>query len=587
MSKPAPTSQKLRGGYYTPEPIAKFLARWAIQSAQDRVLEPSCGDGAILEASLNVLIAQGASKREVSKLVQGIELDDVERNKALGRFAKVGIAAQKNSIHLGDFFAYCRSHLPSQGLLAGCEKVPQLFDAVVGNPPFVRYQNFAEEHREPAFDLMRQAGMSPTRLTNSWVPFIVASAFMLNEKGRLAMVVPAELLQVNYSAELRRFLSDYFNKITLITFKKLVFDGIQQEVVLLLAERNGAGRGGIRVIEFDDMDDLASYEYADFARRELKPMDHSTEKWTQYFLDKKEIELLRELRSHPELKMTGDVMEVDVGIVTGQNQFFVMNQEQLELNSLQEYTHKIVGRSAHLSGLIFSEANWLENVAHNYPAFLLNLPNADLDTFTYELREYVKSGEIAELNTGYKCRIRQRWYVVPSVWTPDAFMLRQIHTYPKIILNQAQATCTDTIHRVRFRNQADSSKVTAAFMNSLTFAFSEVVGRSYGGGVLELEPNEAEKIPLPLKYSEKLDVHHLHDLLMSKGIAAVLDLTDQVLLTDGLGLARKETKLLHQIRCKLRDRRINRKKKGKTIESPKQRIVTSRSHPHPSPIIAI
>ena len=159
---------------------------------------------------------------------------------------------------------------------------------------------------------MRQAGMSPTRLTNSWVPFIVASAFMLNEKGRLAMVVPAELLQVNYSAELRRFLSDYFNKITLITFKKLVFDGIQQEVVLLLAERNGAGRGGIRVIEFDDMDDLASYEYADFARRELKPMDHSTEKWTQYFLDKKEIELLRELRSHPELKMTGDVMEVDV-----------------------------------------------------------------------------------------------------------------------------------------------------------------------------------------------------------------------------------------------------------------------------------
>src|SRR2546423_11424308 len=106
---------------------------------------------------------------------------------------------------------------------------------------------------------MSKAGMKPNRLTNTWVPFIVASSFLLAKHGRLAMVIPAELLQVNYAAELRRFLSDYYNKITLITFKQLVFEGIQQEVVLLLAERNGERRTGIRTIELQSISDLASY----------------------------------------------------------------------------------------------------------------------------------------------------------------------------------------------------------------------------------------------------------------------------------------------------------------------------------------
>jgi adenine-specific DNA-methyltransferase len=372
------------------------------------------------------------------------------------------------------------------------------------------------------------------------------------------------LLQVNYSAELRRFLSDYFNKISLITFRQLVFDGIQQEVVLLLAERNGGGQGGIRAIELDGIDDLASYEYDDFAKRELKPLDHSTEKWTQYFLDKKEIALLRALKSHPELKLTGDVMEVDVGIVTGQNQFFVLNQEQIEQRGLQAFTQRIVSRSGHLKGILFSAKNWQENVEANFPAFLLNFPSVDFADLPSELKTYVRYGEEQAWQTGFKCRIRQRWYVVPSVWTPDAFMLRQVHAYPKVILNQAQATCTDTIHRIRFRRPQEGEKVATAFLNSLSFAFAEVIGRSYGGGVLELEPNEAEKVPLPVKNAEQLKASDLHEILLSRGIDAILEITDKTLLSDGLGLTAKEIKLLRQIWSKLRDRRINRKQTPKS-----------------------
>jgi len=546
--KPVATYQKIRGGYYTPKPIADFLARWAIQTPTTKVLEPSCGDGILLESAIETLISLDAEKIDIKNLVQGIELDPQEAQKASERI-HAHDDLQLAHIDIGDFFTYCQTYLFED----------RLFDAIIGNPPFIRYQNFPEHQRTIAFYLMQRAGLHPNRLTNSWVPFLVAATLLLKKTGRLAMVIPAELLQVNYAAELRYFLSNYYSYLTLITFKKLVFNGIQQEVVLLLGEKNGSDHTGMRTIELDGIDDLTSYEYATFLGEHLKEMDHSTEKWTMYFLDEEELQLIRMLKAHPKLTIASNVIDVDVGIVTGLNEFFVLTEQQVEKYSLKPYTHRIVGRSAHLPGILFSESDWLDNVEKQSPAFLFNPPDEPLYRLPIELKEYVTSGEEKGLNKGYKCRIRNRWYVVPSVWIPTAFMLRQVHHYPKIILNDAAATCTDTIHRVRLRNGTPARIVAMAFLNSLTFAFSEVIGRSYGGGVLELEPNEAEKLPLPLIGADRLDLNELDRHLREGNISTVLDITDEVLLRQGVGLSIEETRMLRGIWQKLRDRRVNRK----------------------------
>src|SRR5260370_24908105 len=290
--KPVATYQKLRGGYYTPKPIADFLARWAIQTADAEVLEPSCGDGLLLESVVETLIGRGAEETAIKNLVQGIELDSQEARKASERLhAPNGL--QLAQIDIGDFFTYCQTFLAKD----------RFFDAISGNPPFIRYQNFPENHRAMAFYLMQRAGLHPNRLTNSWVPFLVAATELLTKTGRLAMVIPAELLQVNYAAELRYFLSRHYSYITLITFKKLVFDGIQQEIVLLLGERNGSEHTGIRTIELNGIDDLASYEYATFLGAQLKEIDHSAEKWTMYSFAKQELRPLRAFKSNPQLSL--------------------------------------------------------------------------------------------------------------------------------------------------------------------------------------------------------------------------------------------------------------------------------------------
>ena len=44
------TSEKLRGGFYTPEPIAAFILKWAFNGNKELdILEPSCGDGVFLK----------------------------------------------------------------------------------------------------------------------------------------------------------------------------------------------------------------------------------------------------------------------------------------------------------------------------------------------------------------------------------------------------------------------------------------------------------------------------------------------------------------------------------------------------------
>lgn len=554
----AQKAQKLRGGYYTPKPIADFLAHWTICSAAATILEPSLGDGNILVAAAERLRELGAAPHAVVDQLYGVELDQNEAQKAIRRIKSVVDGCSPHHIHVGDFFSHAEESLFAAPVLIGMLTPTATFDAIIGNPPFIRYQNFPEELRKIATRLMESAGFKPSKLMNTWLPFLLISAHLLKDNGRLGMVIPAELFQVNYAAEARRFLSDFFPCLGIITFEQLVFPDIQQEVVLLLAEKGGES-SGIRMVEMANADELASFDTADFNAVELKEMDHSTEKWTQYFLSQAEISLLREMRTREEVIMSGEILDVDVGVVTGQNKFFIVTRQQAQENHLEPHLERVVSRSAHLQGAVFSASDWFANVEQDYPALFFAPPEQAVDDLPMSLRAYIRFGESQQYHTGYKCRIRPMWYIVPSVWIPDAFMLRQVHSYPKLILNDAQATCTDTIHRVRFINGVSPKTAVCAFLNSLTFAFSEVTGRSYGGGVLTFEPSEAESLPIPLRGAENLNIRLIDEHLRNNDVEAVLNITDRVLLIEGMGLSEDQVRMLRNIWRKLRDRRINRK----------------------------
>lgn len=540
------SKQKLRGGYYTPQPITEFLCNWCIQQNTKNVLEPSCGDGNFIEAAILRFKELGIVGEDLKGRLKGIELIEEESIKAKSRAADLGL--NSNTIENNDFFHY----------LSNNGKVK--YDAVLGNPPFIRYQNFPEEHRKLAIEMMQNLGLNPNKLTNIWVPFLVISASLLNENGRMAMVIPAELFQVKYAAETRVFLSKFFERITIVTFKKLVFANIQQEVVLLLCEKKVNHGKGIRVIECENLEDLKSINFKSINGSNVKAIDHSTEKWTKYFLEENEIALLKKLRKDKRVISCSDIMEVDVGLVTGRNEFFMLKEDQVKQWKLKPYTIPVASKSNQLKGITFSETDFSENSKAQNSIHLFIPPNEDFEKLPKVCQKYIEYGEQQGFNTGYKTRIRKRWYITPSLWVPDAFALRQVGDYPKLVLNETGASSTDTIHRVRFKDGVDRNLVAISFFNSLSFAFSEITGRSYGGGVMTFEPTEIEEIQMPRLSDLPIDFDHIDALIRKRKVEEVLDIVDEALLVNHHGFKKEEVAVMRGIWKKLSQRRINRKK---------------------------
>src|SRR5574344_1731697 len=107
--------------------------------------------------------------------------------------------------------------------------------------------------------ILTSHGMKANKLVNTWVGFIVACVHMLSENGKIAFVIPAEILQVAYAEDLRLYLSNHLAKITLITFEQLVFPGIEQEVVVFIGEKV-ENEKGIRIIETQDLEGFKTLE---------------------------------------------------------------------------------------------------------------------------------------------------------------------------------------------------------------------------------------------------------------------------------------------------------------------------------------
>ena len=554
------SKDKLRGGYYTSTEVAAWICLWAIRSKSDTVLEPSSGNGVFLEAAALRLLELGARKQNIVANLQGVEIVEAEAKFARNRVRDVlGLEAQ-SVVKTSDFFGWWQSNDKPK------------FDVVVGNPPFIRYQTFPEPHRQRAMDVMVDLGLSPNRLTNIWVPFVTAAVASLKPGGRLALVLPAELLQVTYAAQLRSFLTDRFKRIDIVACNELFFANAEQEVVLLLAE------GPLEVATETNLCKVALTETgkvseiinrnpaAVLASAETKTIHHDTEKWLKYFLAEREIAFMRELRASKNVTTLDTHAQVDVGVVTGKNQFFVLTNSQIEELGLEGFTIPLISRSAHLKGAKIGKTDWKALSADGDRVHLLNLPKAAKGKLTKALERYIKSGEKSAVHEGYKCSIREPWYAVPSIWTPDGFLFRQIYDFPRMVLNQAGATSTDTIHRITCRAEKPE-RVIANTYTWLTAASAEIEGRSYGGGVLELEPTEAERLLVPAKLNGAMPLAECDALIRAGKLEDVLEENGRIICKGHLGLSNAECQMLRDIWDKMRNRRLARRRKVNVLEA--------------------
>jgi adenine-specific DNA methylase len=399
-----------------------------------------------------------------------------------------------------------------------------------------------------------------SKLTNAWVSFVVGSSLLLKEKGKIGFVIPAELLQVSYAQQLREFLARFYNKINLISFEKLVFPDIQQEVILLLCEKDGTDSHRIEHLEVSDASSLAAID-VNRLKSPAKKIDCKSRKWTYYFLEQKEIDFLEDVSNNPSLPRLGNYADVEVGITTGANDYFTVPFSVVSFFQLHDFAKPMVGRSVQVNSVVFTHKDWQNNRARDAKAHLLIFPPAGKLNGNAGAWNYIQHGESMGINKGYKTGIRDEWFVVPSIKLSDALFIRRNNLFPRLILNEANAYTTDTMHRVFIKENVNKHAFIASFYNSLSLAFSEITGRSYGGGVLELMPGETEQILLPYR-EENADMLLSIDKMIrqKKPIETILEISNQAILKEGYGFSDREITLADSIWKKLSARRLNRNK---------------------------
>ena len=529
------SEQKLRGGYYTPKDIAYFITDWVCEREDCRtVLEPSCGDGVFFEAVENYspLVA-----------LTGFEIDGKEAGKSIERCRKLNLNYE---IYAKDFLSWS---------ILNIDRAP-LFDGVIGNPPFVRYQYLDESFQRDSEWLFAHNHIPFTRHTNLWVPFVIASINLLRAGGRLGMIVPSELLHVLHSKPLRSFLYDQCSEIVIIDPQDIWFENTLQGAVILFAQKKITLIGpsnGLAIIPTSGRSFLKQRATNLIAEANFVTGDILQEKWTYALLSPNELALLNAIKCFPQIHQFKEIAKVDVGVVTGANDYFLVSDETKNRYNLHRWSHPMFGRSDHCRGIIYDELQHNENIKRGLPANFLWFNSEIPNDAPEAAKAYIRLGEERKLHQRYKCRIRTPWYKVPSVYSTPIGMLKRAHDIPRLIYNEIGALTTDTAYRISPINNIPPQNIVCNFINSLTALSAELEGRSYGGGVLELVPSEIEKllyISSPLNHN----IRELHNRVLAMEAENLLQDQDRLVLTN-LGLNQNDICLLHNAWFKLKQRR--------------------------------
>ena len=328
----------------------------------------------------------------------------------------------------------------------------------------------------------------------------------------------------------------------------------------MLCEKDNSNEHKIEHLELRDASELIKLDIRKL-KTPKKEIDFKASKWTFYFLEQEEIDLLENIAEKYQIKTIGDYAKVEVGITTGSNDYFTVTRDVVREYELEEYAKPMVGRSVQVNSVIFSDKDWKDNNQRDAKANLLVFPKRELLEESLGAKRYIEHGEQIGINKGYKCGIREDWFVIPSIKSSDALFIRRNNLYPKLIINQAGAYTTDTMHRVFLKDKTELQAFTASYYNSLSLAFAEVSGRSHGGGVLELMPNEAERILLPYLEENKKLLAKIDKMVREKiHIEKIVETTNQIILKEGFGLSDHEIEIAHRIWKKLSSRRLNRGK---------------------------
>lgn len=425
------------------------------------------------------------------------------------------------------------------------------FNAIIGNPPFIRRHNFSQQVKDVLAEFCREFDQEPKNLKNTWAAFLVASCKIVKSDGLLVFVLPYELLTVRYGKQALRMVSEQFNRVDVYISDEKAFSDIDQDAVILIANGCSDQPPGTflnKVQSFEALDNAQSYKIS------ISDDEFSGLELNSFLLDTKAKNLAAKLRN--KIPTIANYANSAPGIVTAANDFFIRKIDEISALGLSEYTRPILRKGSFASRSPIFRKSEFDNLECHQATRFLHLTGKK-ETLSKEALSYISLGEADKLDQRYKCRNRENWYEVPLVSAKEGFFFKRSHSYPRLIINEAAVLTTDTAYGLTMKEGYSIRGLCFSFYNSLTMLFAEMDGRFYGGGVLELSPTEFRGLPLVYRepseeeFKEFLNVHENPH----SRIDEILEFGDKLLI-EKLNITSKEVEVIRSAWKAVRQHRL-------------------------------
>jgi hypothetical protein len=343
-------------------------------------------------------------------------------------------------------------------------------------------------------------------------------------------------------------------------FQKKMFQELSEDTILLLCENFGEPCGWFSITPAVCIEDARSDEKYTVPV-DIEAIRCGKHRLTRYLLPAKARHLYEDIASERSVVRLGDAADVGIGYVTGCNSYFHLTiSEAKTWRVSSRFLAPAVLSLGDFHGTIFRRSDWEQLLASGRKSHLLRIPALKNEELPAGLAEYIAHGKERRVSEHFKCRVRDTWYSVPHVRVGDAFLSYMSGSSPKLVRNGSGFVAPNTLHIVRFASGRQWKAFVAGWHSSLTRLSCEIEGHALGGGMLKLEPSEAERVLVAPPYPKDTIglVTELDRLLRGGNFPAVKDLADTSVLRRRLGLSKSECMVLRDAAGQLEDWRMHK-----------------------------
>jgi adenine-specific DNA-methyltransferase len=446
------------GQFFTPPKIARFMAEWILRGKPATILDPAFGLGVFYD-----------------------ELSTMDSTRKI-HFTGYEIDAQ--------ILDYLNSEAPRPNLtvIQGdyLEADAGSFDAIVCNPPYMRFQKFLNRHNVlPRIE--KKIGKKLVGYTNIASVFLVKALKELNPNGSLAFIMPFEFFNTGYGKEVKRSLIEehLLKQVVIFSNEREIFPDATTTVCILLCKKDGT-ETLIKITSISKDTEISRIQKIDdFYQFEIPPSRLPyNKKWTPIIASlfcKKNVP-----SGFCKVSLYGTFVR---GIATGANEFFALRKTDIERLKLgDDNLRKCITKSAQIRKAVFTEDDFHKLYDRNVPVHCLDVREHEKP----EVSRYIKHGEKMGFQRRYLTKNRNPWYKIeyrePAPILFGVFSRGRL----KVVRNYSSAVNFTCFHSF-FPNMFGEKYIDKLFVYFLSDEGQEIIKmnkRSYGNTLDKLEPGD-------------------------------------------------------------------------------------------------